>query len=203
MISEEEYKKILEREDKGELLLYINTSGFRRVFTSLGSEIDEEKLSKDIEEDLKFRSLIIKIIAFVLEPLFFISASIISVFLFSWYSFAIIPLLLAFLVFVQGKASYKRQEILSPILFLILSIISFFLFPDLSLLLRIFIINVCLMYLLPKLLYYLTARFTHHLLQTNYKFFRLFYDQDFYYETKSDYNAPKVWYRELKEESKK
>jgi hypothetical protein len=196
-ISKEEYKEILQKQDKEEITLYINTAGFRKLFTLLGDKMDKERFYKDIGENLDKQVFFIKSILFFGEPLSVILNLVIAVILFDWYAIIVVPLIILFWSVVKTKASSGKQEITSAIIFLVISFLINIIFPELSFWLRLFIFTLPLIYFFPKLLYYLTAKFTFSLLERNYEFFKLCYDPEFP-RGQEDLMSPAVWYIEKK-----
>jgi hypothetical protein len=182
-ITKEEYKEILEKEKRGELVLYIDTVSFKNFLSSISSEDS----IKAFREDLSRERSIIALFPF-LEFLFLIVGIVSSIFLFKWYSILIIVGLLIFWSLVKSRASFGKHEIISPVLLLLVTLIILFvpLYEVPNIWGYIWPLSVCLMYLTSKSFYYFISKIVFSILHRNYFFF------DFFYKHKSLYYPPEV-----------
>ncbi len=187
-ITKEQYNEILKKQDAGEILLYIDTAGFRKFFT----EVDNKKVRELIGESLSMESLTIKLIMFALEPLSLITTSIASIFLFKWFSILIIPDIILLWGFLKGQASIGKQKIFFPISLLVIGMIIAIIYQEYGIWFKIFVVGLPAIYFSSKLLYYLSARFGFSLIHRNYKFFKLFYEKP------EGAMIPMIWSKKLK-----
>ena len=69
-VTREKYNEILKKQDSGELLIYIDTAGFRQFFSTKVNDINFERL---IGESLKAKRFAVKLIMFtgILSMIFF------------------------------------------------------------------------------------------------------------------------------------
>lgn len=187
-VTKEQYEEILKKQEKGEILLYIDTASFRRFF----SEIDNKKVNELIGESLNKESFIIKFIMFVMEPLSLIITFIASFFLFKWFAILIIPIIFFLWGFLKGQASIGKQKILFPFALLAIGIFIAFFYQEYGLWFKLFIIGLPATYFSSKLLYYFSARFGFILIQRNYEFFKLFYEKP------EGVGSPILWAEKIK-----
>lgn len=189
-ISREQYDEILKKQDAGEILLYIDTASFRKIFT----ESNNKKIKELIGESLNMESIIIKSILFVLEPLSLIITIVSVIFLFKWFALLIVPIMILLWFFLKSQASIGEQKIFLPLIFLVAGIISaiFYNLESNNFWFKLFVISLPSTYFFSKLLYYLSAHFAFMLIHRNYDFFKLFYENS---ESKG---VPIIWSQKLK-----
>lgn len=172
-ISKEQYEEILKKQDKEEIIIYIDTSSFRQFFT----KIDNKKTKELIEESLFLESATTKIIMFLLEPISLIIACISTTFIFKWWACLLIPVVVFLWVILKSRASIGKQEIYSSCILLIIGMILSYVYRAKGFWFQSLLISLPLTYFFSKLLYYLSALFAFRLIHRNYKFFDLFYQQ--------------------------
>lgn len=187
-ISKEQYEEILKKQDKGEIIIYIDTSSFRQFFT----KIDNKKTKELIGDSLFSESSTIKIIMFLLEPISLIIACISIAFVFKWWACLFIPVVVFLWVILKSRASIGKQEIYSPCILLIIGMILSYVYQAKGFWFQNLLISLPLTYFFSKLLYYLSALFAFRLIHRNYKFFDLFYKQP------EGAMIPMIWTEEIK-----
>jgi hypothetical protein len=173
MITQHDYKRLLQRQDAGKLTIFIDTSGFRKV---LLERLDPEQFSHGIGQPVEFRIRVLKAIwyADMLMPLL---TSVLMVVAFGWWGIA--GALVSFLSWAGYKlhASRGEQHILPMTLLCLASIGLALVLPLPGFLARICLISFGAMLFVDRLLYFLTAGFVFELINSNYEFFKMFYLQ--------------------------
>jgi len=170
-ISEEEYRRILSRQKSGDLTVFIYTSGFRRL---LLEKIDTGKLSRAIDQPIESHVSILRAIWF-LDMLMPLVTAVLAVVAFSWWG--ILGGLLAFAArgVYKTHASRGEQHILPMTLFLLTAVALATFLPLLDIWSRILIVSFVFMLFIDRLLYFFTSKFVFDLINSNYKFFSMFY----------------------------
>lgn len=174
-INEDQYNEIIDKCNKRELVILIDTSSFRQLFCQIKRR---RKIEETIDIPISSASILVRLIFYSL-PLFGIAMSIFVILGFRFWAFLVLPLLLAICFYVHSKASYGRQNVDWPTVFLIIGIIAFFLIPGINIFLRLTFVLFPLQILLSKILYFSTARITFKLLFKYYKFFAVFYEMKY------------------------
>lgn len=172
VLTEEEYKKIITRVEKGEVLIGIEPALARQFFTS---GISTQKIQEMVGEPIYLERLLATTIL-ILEPIFLLLNFVATIFLFKWYSIAIIPITFIVWVFLGGRASMGKQGIIFPIVILLIGFFMAYYFKGWGIWFQSWVIFLGAIYFLPKLKYWLSVFFARLLACRNYKFFSQFLD---------------------------
>ena len=169
-ISKHEYDSIIQSMNDNELTVFIDTAGFRQLF----SEVNGRRLSEEISEPVVLQVAIIKALPFV-EFICLLVSSIFLGLAFHAYAIIGIPLILVLWVFFKGIASIGKQRIMPTTLALIVILAFALIATELQIWIRAFIASIGILQFSTCFLYYYTARLAFDLIERSHCFFNMFY----------------------------
>ncbi|NMA82966.1 MAG: hypothetical protein GX962_03770 [Epulopiscium sp.] len=106
------YKEIIEKVNKGEILIGIEPAYARSFFSNIRK--DKELKTKNLQ---KHSFVVNLLLAFSFYSLILLCVFAIS--LLKWYSILFIPITIMYFIYFQSRSSMGRQKIIGPIIYLI------------------------------------------------------------------------------------
>ena len=185
-VSKLQYQEILRLWDNGKIVMFIDTSAFRRFFTDSHVRNTSDLVGKSLVGEM----LAIRFLMFLFEPVCVLLMLLVSVMSVGWWSLLILPIALFLWFFLKSQASIGKQRIVDAVLFLFAAIIAATSFADEDIWLQLLIISFPLLYLCTKSLYYLSARFGFNLIRESYFFFSFYYERPY---DRDSFNIPMIW----------
>jgi len=170
-VSREEYKRIIDAQQSGDLTIFIDTSEFRKMFCD---RIDPQKLSLIVGESSKAGIRLVKTLTNI-DAVMPVLSSILAILGFGWWGIAGI---VGVIILWAGHKMYAcrgKQHVLPTLLTLVIMIAIAIMVPVPNVWVRVFIISCGIMLFLGRMLYVCTAYVVFSLIHSSYEFFNMFY----------------------------
>lgn len=166
-MNETEYRDILNKQDKGESTIYIDTSWFRQLYTT----VDKSKFSSLLKYPHANQIQRVKLIMY-LEGTIIACTLIISIISFKLLSILLAPVIFIAWIIIKANASKGRQELhlILSVVVLFFTLIAAVIF-QIPLATKLFLISTGMLFFVTHFLYFYTAYITFNAIHNSFEFY--------------------------------
>lgn len=190
-LTREEYVRLLERSEAGEITLFLDPTQCKDVLL----KIRHVQFKAETGTSLRAYCNTIKAITYVLDPFFMITAMVGACWWLKWWGCVLVPAIIALSCLLKSSSSGGRQRLLRPLLLFAMGLEIAVLFRNQGPGFIVFMLGLSFMYLAEKMLYALPVLFFSFLIPRSYELASMVYE-DFADDFNRQLGCPVMWYAE-------